>query len=133
MRFLGKSKIGKQHSKPTITYPIIRLPLQCSDSIGTSVQIYKSEHAGQTVFVIIPDDEKSGSLKQEVAQPNAKVVQPTSENNIEFHLSTLESSISDIKELLFQNLNNLTSNHQTTSKSRAEGGIRTRVVASTGP
>gem|GEM_PF-6422370 len=47
MRYIGKSKIGKQYSKPTITYPIIRLPVQCSEAIGTSVQIFKSEHAGK--------------------------------------------------------------------------------------
>jgi len=62
MHYIGKSKIGKQYLKSTITYPIIRLPLQCSEAIGTSVQIYKSELAGQTVFVIIPDIEKSESV-----------------------------------------------------------------------
>ncbi len=98
MQLIGKSKIGKQHSKPTITYPIIRLPFRCSEAIGTSVQIYKSEHAGQTVFVIIPDNEKSGSLKQEVAQPNVEVAQPVAENDTESRLSALESKINDINK-----------------------------------
>lgn len=62
MRYIGKSKIGKQYSKPTITYPIICLPLQCSEAIGTTVQIFKSEHAGQSAFVIIPDNEDSERL-----------------------------------------------------------------------
>ncbi len=92
MHYIGKSKIGKQYSKPTITYPIIRLPLQCSEAIGTSVQIYRSEYAGQAGFVILPDNEEGKSLKQKVAQPNAKVVQPIAETNIESRLSALESS-----------------------------------------
>ncbi len=103
MHYIGKSKIGKQHSKPTITYPIIRLPVQCSKAIGTSVQIYKSEYAGQSVFVIIPDNEKSENLNQEVAQPNAKVVQPHHENDIESRISALESSIEGLKTLIFKN------------------------------
>ena len=53
MHYIGKSKIGKQYSKPTITYPIIHLPLKCSEAICTSILICKTEHAGQTAFVII--------------------------------------------------------------------------------
>jgi hypothetical protein len=67
MHYIGKSKIGKQYLKPSITYPIIRLPLQRSEAIGTSIQIYKSEHTGQSIFVIIADNEDSESLKQGVA------------------------------------------------------------------
>jgi hypothetical protein len=103
MQFIGKSKIGKQYSKLTVIYPIIRLPLQCSEAIGTSVQIYKSEHAGQSIFVIIPDNEEDMYFKLEVAQPNAKVVQPETENDIESRLKALESNIVDIKQLIFQN------------------------------
>ncbi len=102
MRYIGKSKIGKQYSKPTIIYPIIRLPLQCSEAIGTSVQIYKTEHAGQSAFVIIPDHEDSERLRQEVAQLISKVAQPETENSIESRLSSLESQIAELKSLIFQ-------------------------------
>jgi hypothetical protein len=47
MRYIGKSKIVRQYSKPTIIYPIIRLPLQCSEAIGMSVQIFKSDQRGK--------------------------------------------------------------------------------------
>ena len=117
--YIGKSKIGKQYSKPTITYPIIRLLLQCSEAIGTSVQIYKSEQAGQTVFVIIPDNEKSENVRHGVAQLISKVAQPEAETNLESRLSTLESSINEIKNLLFQN--NLIFNSQSTKSAKIKG------------
>ena len=103
MHYLGKSKIGKQYSKPAIIYPIIRLPLKCSEAIGTSIQIYKTEHAGQSVFVIIPDNEEGESLKLEVAQPNAKVVQPETETNLESRLLSLESKIKELNNFLLKN------------------------------
>ena len=110
MHYIGKSKIGKQYSKPTITYPIIRIPLHCSEAIGSYVQIYKSEHAGQTVFVIIPDNKKGKSVRREVAQPTLKVAQLETETSIESRLSALKSSIEVLEskidkliELNFQN------------------------------
>ena len=48
-----------------------------------SVQIYKSEHAGQTAFVIIPDNKKSETVRQEVARPTSKVAQLETEINLE--------------------------------------------------
>ena len=105
MHYIGKSKIGKQYSKPTITYPIIRLPLQCSEAIGTSVQLYKAEHAGQTLFVIIPDNEKSETVRQKVAQPTSKVAQLETEINLESRLLALESSTEKIIEPIFGNQN----------------------------
>ena len=54
MQFIGKSKIGKQYLKSTITHPIIRLPRQYSEAIGTSVRMYKSEHAGKPHLSLYP-------------------------------------------------------------------------------
>jgi len=122
MQYIGKSKIGKQYSKPTITYPIIRLPLQCSEVIGTSVQIYELENAGQTIFVIIPDNEKSENVGQEVAQPNAKVVQPNHENDIESRLSALEPKIDETLKLIFSNQNQIELKRE---KNSGLGAIRT--------
>ena len=56
-------------------------------------------YAGQSVFVIIPDMEKDTGLKQEVAQPNAKVVQPETETSLKYCLSALESKIKELIEL----------------------------------
>ena len=117
MHYIGKSKIGKQYSKPTITYPIIRIPLHCSEAIGSYVQIYKSEHAGQTVFVIIPDNKKGKSVRREVAQPTLKVAQLETETSIESRLSTLESKIDKLTELNFQN------NELIESKSSKKDGL----------
>ena len=103
MNYLGKSKIGKQYSKPDITYPIIRLPLKCSEVIGTSIQIYKTEHAGQSAFVIIPDNEESESLKLEVAQLTLKVAQPKSEDSSESRLAAIESKIKELNNFLLKN------------------------------
>jgi len=55
--------------------PIIRLPLKCSEAICTSIRIYKTQHAGQTAFVMIPDNEKSETVRLEVAQLTLKVAQ----------------------------------------------------------
>jgi len=124
MHYIGKSKIGKQYSKPTITYPIIRLPLHCSEAIGSYVQIYKSEHAGQTVFVIIPDNKKGKSVRREVAQPTLKVAQLETETSIESRLSALKSSIevleSKIDKLIELNFQN---NELIESKSSKEDGL----------
>ncbi len=66
--------------------------------------------------MIIPDNEKSESVRQEVAQPTSKVAQPADETNIESRLSALESStevleskIDILIELNFQN-NELSNN-----------------------
>jgi hypothetical protein len=124
MQFIGKSKIGKQYSKPTITYPIIRLPLQCSEAIGTSVKIFKSEHAGQTVFLIIPDNEKSENVRQEVAQPTSKVAQPAAETSIESSLSALESSIEALESKIIKQIElNFQSNESLKAKSPKEDGL----------
>jgi hypothetical protein len=103
MHYIGKSKIGKQYSKPAIVYPIIRLPVHCSKAIGTSVQIYKSEHAGRTVFLIIPDNEDSERLRQEVAQPTSEVAQLETETNVESRISVLEFKINKLLGGNFQN------------------------------
>gem|GEM_PF-6915246 len=47
--------------------------------------------------MIIPDIEDSESLRQGVAQPTSKVVQPETETNVESRLSDLESKIEDLK------------------------------------
>ena len=65
-------------------------------SFRYSIQIYKTEHAGQSVFVIIPDNEEDESLKLEVAQLTLKVAQPETENSSESRLSALESKIEEL-------------------------------------
>ena len=83
------------------------------------------------MFVIIPDNEEGESLKQEVAQLISKVTQPETETSFEYRLTTLESSIKE-KNFFFKITTFLTPNQQKKAPEKAEVGIRTRVVASTG-
>jgi len=52
--------------------------------------------------VIIPGDEEGERLTLEVAQPNAKVVQPNPENEFQYRLSALESKIDKLIDLIFR-------------------------------
>ena len=71
-------------------------------------------------------------MNQEVAQPNAKVVQPEAETSIESHLSAIQSSINGMKNILFHNNSIFNSESTKEVEGKAEVGIRTQVVASTG-
>jgi hypothetical protein len=55
--------------------------------------------------VIIPDNEKSKSVRQEVAQLTSKVAQPETKTSIESRLLALESKIYNIFGLIFSNQN----------------------------
>ncbi len=136
MQFIGKSKIGKKRSKPTITYPLIRLPHQYDDIIGTPINIYETEHNKCTAFVVVLNEEKRDRFESQTVQPDLrvgqlspKVVQLEKETNIESRLSALESStevleskIDILIELNFQN-NELSNNK--TPKEDGLGRIRT--------
>ena len=94
------------------------------------MHIFKTEHEGQQALYILFDNGKESAPN--IIQSVYNFIQPKTETNIESRLSTPESNIEETKELLFQNLSILTPNHQKKSIEKAEGGIRTRVVASTG-
>jgi hypothetical protein len=80
MQLVGKSKIGKKRSKPSITYPLIRLPKEYAKIIGKPVTIYQTEREGCTAFVITLEDAETDQAVGKVVQPGSKVGQPTSAN-----------------------------------------------------
>jgi len=100
MRYIGKSKISTLHSKPDISYPLIRLPQLYKHLIGETAQIFMTDYEGKSGFLILLEERENDS----------KVVKQSLETNLESRLSALESNINDIKNLLFQNLNILTPN-----------------------
>ena len=123
MQFIGKSKISTLHSKPDISYPLIRLPQQYKHLIGETAQLFITNHEGKKGFFIVLEESKY----------KGKVVKQSLETNLESRLCTLESKIEELKQLIFQNNAISQPNQQNKRKEKAEVGIRTRVVASTGP
>jgi hypothetical protein len=127
MQRVGKSKITKLKAKADIVYPLVRLPKAYADEIGKTAEIFATQHNNKRALFITF---AGGADPPEVIQPSTKVIQPDSSNRIENRLQKLESEISKLKSLLLPNESN--SPHEK-EKQKAEGEIRTRVVASTGP
>ena len=103
MQLIGKSKIGKKCSKPSITYPLIRLPKEYTEIIGRPVNIYETELEGYTAFVIALEDEEKNRAAIQVAQPDPKVGQPRRTNAAQSRLTALESEIRELKSLFSKN------------------------------
>ena len=92
MQFIGKSKISTLHSKPGVSYPLIRLPQQYGHLIGETAQLFTTNNEGKKGFFILL--EESGS--------EGKVVKQSLETNLESRLSAIESSIEELKQFIFQ-------------------------------
>ena len=126
LQYIGSSKIGTIRSKPNVKYPMIRLPQECSEIIGQRAHVYKTSHDGRPAFLVVPYIQESAQV---MAESKSKVSKLGLETDTESRLSKLESEISNLKSLLLLNeSDNLAENR----KQKAEGEIRTRVVASTG-
>ena len=100
MKYIGKSKISTLHSKPGVSYPLIRLPQQYKHLIGETAQLFLTNQEGKKGFFIVLEE----------SELKGKVVKQSLETNLESHLSALESSIEALKskidkliELNFQN------------------------------
>ncbi len=136
MQHIGKSKVTKLNAKAGVTYPFIRLPKTCANEIGKVAEIFETQHDNRRALLVTFDDEVKDA-ESEIAQPDSKVIQllpkviqPDSPNGVESRLSSLEFEISELKSLIFQCGSESDAENR---KSKAEGEIRTRVVASTGP
>ncbi|MGZ4908360.1 MAG: hypothetical protein ACXV5F_06885 [Halobacteriota archaeon] len=103
MQFIWKTKIEQKRSKPTITYPLIRLPREFAEIIGTPATVYQTQHKDNIAFFVILGDNNDSLLKGEVGQLCAKVVQPNSKNRLEARVADLEKEISELRELIFLN------------------------------
>jgi len=93
MQFIGKSKISTLRSKPDVSYPLIRLPLQYTHLIGETAQLFITSHEGKKGFFILL--EESGN--------EGKVVKQSLETNLESRLSALESKIDELNSFLLKN------------------------------
>jgi hypothetical protein len=134
MHHVGKSKVTKLNAKAGVVYPLIRLPKTCADEIGKVAEIFETQHDNRRALLLTFND---GDERSEVMQPDSKVIQllpkviqPDSPNGVESRLSSLEFEISQLKSAL---LSKERSFEHEKRKTKAEGEIRTRVVASTGP
>ena len=106
---------------------MIRLPQEYVQIIGQRADIYKTDHEGQLAFLVVPYTEVSA---QSTAESKSRVSKLGLETEVESRLSALESQIAELKSLI---LNKESENISKNRKQKAEGEIRTRVVASTGP
>ena len=62
-------------------------------------------------------------IGDKVSKPERKVLKPNCENDVESRLSSLESSISEIRSMLFKNSSISQANQQKKSTEKAEIGI----------
>jgi hypothetical protein len=127
MRYVGESKIGKLHPRRSKIYPMVRLPTECLNIIRETAHIYVIEQKGARGLFIALGPEAND---RNVAQLPGHVAQPKTQNDIRSRLSALESEIKELKSLL---LSKKAISYNENRKPKAEGEIRTRVVASTGP
>jgi len=125
MQRLGKAKIGRLSAKG-IDYPQLRLPRKYAWIAGKTADIYQTEDEGKQAFLIVIKQEVP---KDMVLKPRDKVLKPGAEPAADARISALEYEISELKRALFSNEAN---SFDKIRKSKAEGEIRTRVVASTG-
>lgn len=134
MQHIGKSKVTKLNAKAGVVYPLIRLPKTCADEIGKVAKIFEPQHHNRRALLATFNDGEGLfeviQLESKVIQLLPKVIQPDSPNGVESRLSSLEFEISQLKQALFSK--EFPYEHKK-RKSKAEGEIRTRVVASTGP
>ena len=101
MQYVGTSKIGRLSAKKDKIYAQIRLPPQLTDTIGEVADIFETKHNGRRAFLLVTN--QSMLDNNTVLQHDEKVVKLYHENDVESRLSNLESSIDEIKKLLFQN------------------------------
>ncbi|MGZ7131459.1 MAG: hypothetical protein ACXVIX_09970 [Halobacteriota archaeon] len=99
-------------------YPIIRLPREFRELAGSTAKIYQAMYEGKLAFLVATDHKVGNGCTT------------FDETQDETRLSALEYEIRDLKKLILQG-GSYTADK--TKKQRAEGEIRTRVVASTVP
>jgi hypothetical protein len=58
MHYIGKSKISTLHSKPDISYPLIRLLQQYKHLIGKTAQFFITNHESKKHFLFFSKKQK---------------------------------------------------------------------------
>jgi len=83
-------KISVQSSKPSHIYPIIRLPREFQELIGSKAEIYQTVHDRKLAFLVVADKEVDNCCT-------------TMQNSdVENRLYQLESQIAELKSLILQ-------------------------------
>lgn len=103
MQFIGTTKIEQKRSRPTIAYPLIRLPKEFAELIGTPAAIYQTQCEDSTAFVVVLSDKEGHVPKEKVGQLLPKVGQPSNKKVLEARLSELETQIRELKLTLSLN------------------------------
>ena len=98
MQPIGDTKIGTIRSKPNVRYPMIRLPQECEEIIGQRAHVYKTDHDGQSAFLVVPYTQESAQS----ANSKLKVSKLSLETEADTRLSALESQIAELKSLILK-------------------------------
>ena len=79
MRYIGKSKISTLHSKPDISYPLIRLPQQYKHLVGETAQIFMIDYEGKSGFLILLEEtENEAKVVKQSLETNLNLASPPS-------------------------------------------------------
>ena len=84
-------KISVQCSKPSHAYPIIRLPREFRELIGSNADIYQTIHDGKLAFLVVADKEVDNCCATSL------------ELGIDPRISTLENKIQLLENALITN------------------------------
>lgn len=85
MEKIGTTTIIRKSSKPNYSYPFVRLPSNCSDCIGKHATIYRTEHEGNSAFLVVLE---------------GGVEQPAPETEIDSRIASLEIEVERLSSLI---------------------------------
>ena len=115
---------------PLLSSPLLCPPLLPANALVSSLLVKAWWRLNNLALSIGQHSHGNSNAKRQVLQLDEKVLQLFGESSIVARLSTVESEIRDLKSAIF--LKEGSFEHEN-RKQKAEGEIRTRVVASTGP
>lgn len=98
MEHIGKSKISKLHSKPTILYPQIHLPQEYSSLIGKTAHLFDlGDKDGTEAFlmVVLQTEAIDSQAQQRVSKLESEVSKLLYVDILNKHLLELESEIKE--------------------------------------
>jgi hypothetical protein len=116
LHYLGKTKIGKVQPNTKTTYPLVRLPQECVETIGASAHLYKMQVEGQQVFLVVLGDDAGIDLIQKMHN----IIQNSPDAYVKARLSALELQIAELKSLI---LKNVSYNNSENKKEAPESGF----------
>lgn len=85
MEKIGTTTIIRKSSKPNYSYPFVRFPKNCTDCIGKQATIYRTEHEGNSAFLVVLEE---------------VVEQPSPETGIDSRISSLELEVERLSSLI---------------------------------